>query len=63
VDGSGSPLVHDGVDQAPADESDISKHAIWMGLLVNNPSGYSPVEGGVDGTTLTERGDAVSPLE
>jgi general secretion pathway protein G len=63
VDGSGNPLVYDGVDRAPAEESDISKHAIWMGLLVNNPGEYSPVEGGVDGTTLSERGDAVSPLE
>jgi hypothetical protein len=63
VDDSGNPLVYNRVDQAPADESDISKHAIWMGLLVNNTGEYSPVAGGVDGTPLTERGNAVSPLD
>lgn len=63
VDERGNPLVYDIAAFAPADDDDISAHAIWMGLLVNAPGAESLVGGGVDGTTLTERYDAVSPLD
>lgn len=62
VDDYGSPMLYDSVDCMPADRYDVSMHSIWMGLLVHLPNQAPLLEGGLDGTVLRDRFEAVSPL-
>ena len=49
MDDSGNLLIFDVSENTPADDSDIARHAIWMGLLVNEPEHAPVVADGVSG--------------
>jgi hypothetical protein len=56
IDSAGNPRVDDGTLGTPADTAAIERHAVWMGLIVNDAGAFTPVSRG------TKDRAAASPL-